>query len=244
LAAGRTVLLSSEDARKDCEEFYPRSRSRTAVARFAMRPALQPGQNDPEILGRYGLPTRFFYLPNQFWAHKNHLRVVAALQMLRARGADVVVAASGNPHDPRQTGHYELLQQRVEEAGLAASFRFLGNVPRADVALLMRASLAMLNPSLFEGWSTTVEEAKSLGVPMVLSNLPVHREQVGAAADFFDPHDSAAIADCLLRVWIRTQQPPSVAAQQAAAAAAQQRVRAFAEQLTGACELARSGGMH
>lgn len=242
LAAGRTVLLSSEDARKDCEKFYPRSRARTAVARFAVRPALQPGENDPGVLGRHGLPARFFYLPNQFWAHKNHLRVVAALQLLHARGPDVVVAASGNPQDPRQAGHFEGLQQRVTELGLKDNFRFLGSVPRADVALLMRASVAMLNPSLFEGWSTTVEEAKSLGVRMVLSNLPVHLEQVGAAADFFDPREPAAIAECLLRVWLRAQEPPGIAEQQAAAVAASQRVRTFAEQLTRACEQARTGG--
>lgn len=33
-----------------------------------------------------------------------------------------------------------------------------------------------VNPSFYEGWSTTVEEAKSIGVPLLLSDIPVHRE--------------------------------------------------------------------
>ena len=240
LAAGRTVLLSSEDARKDCEKYYSRARGRTAVARFAVRSALQPGEEDPLVQQRYGLPARFFYLPNQFWAHKNHLRVVEALQLLRARGRDITVAASGNPNDPRQIDYYGRLQKKVTDAGLTASFRFLGNVPRSDVALLMRASVAMLNPSLFEGWSTTVEEAKSLGVRLVLADLAVHREQVGTAADFFDPADPAALAACLERLWLDERARPTVSEQQAIAEQALRRVREFAAQFTRACEQARA----
>jgi glycosyltransferase involved in cell wall biosynthesis len=239
LASGRTVLVSSEDARKDCEHFYPAARGRVAVARFAVRPALRPGENDPGIFQRYKLPARFFYLPNQFWAHKNHTRVVEALQLLRARNLSVVVASSGNPRDPRQLDYYGRLRAAVGSAGLGESFLFLGEVPRADVAALMRSSVAMINPSLFEGWSTTVEEAKSLGVRMVLSNLAVHREQVGGAADFFNPNDPSAIADSLERVWRDAREAPTLLEQQAAATGAHARILEFAQQLTRACERAR-----
>ena len=106
------------------------------------------------------------------------------------------------------------------------------------MAFLMRSSVAMLNPSLFEGWSTTVEEGKSLGVRMVLSNLAVHREQVGAAAEFFDPQDPGAIAASLEKVWLEDRQPPTLAEQQAAATSAQLRIRDFAEQFARACDQA------
>ena len=48
----------------------------------------------------------------------------------------------------------------------------------------MCASVALLNPSHFEGWSTTVEEARALGVPMLLSDLDVHLEQAQGIARF------------------------------------------------------------
>jgi len=242
LAAGRRVLLSSEDARADCERFYPASRGRTSVAHFAVAPALAPGETDPQLHARLRLPPRFFYLPNQFWSHKNHARVVAALALLRSRGAHVVVAASGSPQEPRQEDHFERLQASVREQGLTESFLFLGNVAARDVALLMRASVALLNPSLFEGWSTTVEEGKSLGVRMVLSDLPVHREQVGDAADFFDPRNPAAIAACLESVWHGQRPAPGLAEQQAAAAAALLRTQEFARQFTAACDQALENG--
>ena len=241
LASGRTVLLSSEDARRDCEHFYPSAHGRTAVARFAVHPALTPGEGEPHVGARYGLPPRFFYLPNQFWAHKNHVRVVEALGLLRDRGLSLVVAASGNPRDPRQTDYYERLKADVALYELTDNFIFLGEIPRRDVALLMRSSVAMLNPSLFEGWSTTVEEAKALAVRLVLSDLAVHREQAGTNAEYFNPTDSAALAGCLERVWRTSREAPALAEQYAAATSATLRIREFAEQFTRACECARLG---
>ncbi|TIN29445.1 hypothetical protein [Mesorhizobium sp.] len=45
-----------------------------------------------------------------------------------------------------------------------------------DVVALIGAADYLLKPSHIEGWSTTVEEAKSLGTPMLLSDIPLHRE--------------------------------------------------------------------
>jgi hypothetical protein len=240
LAAGRSVLLSSEDARGDCERFYPRARTRTAVARFAVSAALAPGECDPQVQVDHHLPARFFYLPNQYWAHKNHVCVVEALELLRDRGVDVVVASSGNPSDPRLLGYYQSLRNLVAARRLTEHFLFLGSVSAREVAVLMRRAVAMLNPSLFEGWSTTVEEAKSLGVRMVISDLSVHREQVGDGAVFFAPNDPRAIADCLERVWLDAHAPPTLADQQSAALRAAARIREFAEQLIRASDRARA----
>jgi glycosyltransferase involved in cell wall biosynthesis len=238
LATKRTVLVSSEDARGDCERFYPQSRGKNAVARFAVRPALLPGENDPRVAANHGLPERYFYLPNQYWVHKNHSRVIEALRILRDRGSNAVVASSGNPQDPRHADHYARLRAKVDADGLAEQFLFLGNISSRDVAILMRSSVAMVNPSLFEGWSTTVEEGKSLGVRMVLSNLGVHREQMGSAAEFFDPNDAASIAVSLEKVWSEYREPPTLADQRAAAAGAEERIRTFAAEFTRACDRA------
>jgi hypothetical protein len=238
LATRRTVLLSSEDARGDCERFYPQSTGKTAVARFAVRPALQPGENDPRVPANHGLPARYFYLPNQYWVHKNHTRVVEALRILRDRGSTVVVASSGNPQDPRNHDFYESLRAKVAAERLEEQFLFLGNIPTRDVAILMRSSVAILNPSLFEGWSTTVEEGKSLGARMVLSNLGVHREQTGSGAEFFDPNDPLSIAASLEKVWSNHREPPTLSEQRAAAEGAELRIREFAMQLVRACDIA------
>jgi len=202
------VMLSSEDARRDCERFYVHTQGRTCVLPFAVRMDPSAIQGDATVVAdRYQLPERFFYLPNQLWKHKNHIQVLKALRLLQQRGIPVVVAASGNPKDSRNPTHPERVLSLVHEWGLVENFRFLGLIPYADLMPLMRASVAVVNPSLFEGWSTTVEEAKALGVPLLLSDLAVHREQTQAGeAQYFDPHSPESIADALALAW---QRPPT-----------------------------------
>jgi len=198
VACGRAIMLSSEDSRRACEKFYPSTVGRTHAVRFAVPPgALLDTDKARALADSYGLPEQFFFLPNQFWQHKNHLLVIEALAMLRDRGHSVVIAVSGKQADPRNPGHFPRVQQRLAQLELENAFRLLGMIPYPHLAALMGASVALLNPSSFEGWSTTVEEARSLGVPMVLSNLPVHREQAGADATYFDTSSPESLADAL-----------------------------------------------
>jgi glycosyltransferase involved in cell wall biosynthesis len=219
IASARMVMLSSESSRADCERFYAGSRGRIRVVPFAAElppEARLTGVKD--TARKYRLPAEYIYLPNQFWEHKNHRLIIEALKILQQRGVDVTVAASGALADYRHPGLLRRLEARVGELGLQERFRFLGLVPRADVYALMRGALAVVNPSLFEGWSTPVEEARALGVPLLLSDIPVHREQAGGKAMFFDPHsaDSAAGAIGATIGKSRTEQrePPSAVAEQ------------------------------
>ena len=195
IASGRSILLSSESALRDCGEFYPNLRNNVSVVRFAAQPAaglLTTGIND--VLAQYGLPSGYFYLPNQFWRHKNHQVVVDALDVTKQRGLDIVVAVSGSPDDSRESGYFGDLMKQVKSRGLEKNFRYLGMIPLDHVYALLRASIALINPSRFEGWSTTVEEAKSFGVPAILSDIDVHREQTGGTARYFGVDDPRALA--------------------------------------------------
>lgn len=189
------IILSSESAQADLNSLSPDGAIRSAVLRFVATvpdPSLLPSLAD--LQARYGFDTPYFHLPNQFWAHKNHLVVIEALARLRAQGRPVRVLATGNPSDHRQPEHMTLLIERARTLGVADLFVPLGMLPYADLMALMRHSVALINPSLFEGWSTTVEEGKSMGKCVVLSDLPVHREQAPARGVFFAPTDPEQLA--------------------------------------------------
>jgi glycosyltransferase involved in cell wall biosynthesis len=196
--SGRHVMLSSEDARQDCERFYPATRGRTHVVHFAIhaQSAISSSQARA-IANQYGLPDQFFFLPNQFWVHKNHECVIRALRLLLAKGNRVVVAASGLHVDQRRPGHLSHLKALIQHAGLQRSFLLLGLIPHDHVLALMRSSSALINPSAFEGWSTTVEEAKAMGTPMILSSLRVHKEQAGENAFYFNQDSPEQLARIL-----------------------------------------------
>ncbi len=58
------------------------------------------------------------------------------------------------------------------------SMHFLGHIPKADQIAIMKDSLAVIQPTLFEGGTGggSVYDAISLGVPAILSDIPVNRE--------------------------------------------------------------------
>ena len=196
----RITMLSSEAARSDCEQFYPRTRGRTQVVRFT--PQVAVNEVHARMSGAradHGVPERFFYMPNQFWTHKNHGLVLAALRRLRENGdlsALPPVIMSGTTTDDRNVGYFEKLMGQAEAEGLSPWFRHLGLIPFPDVLALNASALAVLNPSSFEGWASSVEEAKALGTPLILSDIPVHREQAPKAR-FFDPKDKDTLAEML-----------------------------------------------
>ena len=195
----RIILLSSEDARKDLATFAPQAMPRARLLRFvsATGDAIEPTPAS-RLRDMYGLPERFIYLPNQFWAHKNHGVVVDALAIVRTRGESVSVVCTGKTDDHRTPHYFPELRQKIRDNGVEDTIRILDMVPYADVKGLFRACVAVLNPSKFEGWSTSVEEAKSLGKRVILSDIPVHREQAPDRGRFFEPDDAEALAGLLI----------------------------------------------
>jgi glycosyltransferase involved in cell wall biosynthesis len=197
LRSGRKMMFSSEDAKITFERFYPESLGKTHVARFVI-PTQECQEDIVKIRGTYKVPHQFFFLPNQFWKHKNHECVIRALANAKEKGHEIVVVSTGQKSDIRDALYFPKIESLVKELGLVDNFIMLGVIPYQHIIGLMQSCDALINPSLFEGWSTTVEEAKALGVKMILSDISVHREQAVDSTDFFDPNDSNTLAQLLI----------------------------------------------
>ncbi len=205
LASGRHVLLSSNSALRDLRESYPNLVNDVSVLQFASEPPAGLLAAEPfAVLAQYGLPSKFLYLPNHLWRHKNHQIVLEALTLLKQQDNEIVVVASGSLEDPREPDYFASIEQQIRKRGLEANFRHVGMIPLAHVYALLRSAVALINPSKFEGWSTTVEEAKSFGVPMVLSDIDVHFEQTHGEARYFGVDDAETLARHLANVWLES----------------------------------------
>ncbi|MDX2222865.1 MAG: glycosyltransferase, partial [Rhodospirillaceae bacterium] len=212
--ARKFLLLSSRTAAADLAQFYPGATARVFVWPFAsaLDPAAAP-LVDPRP--RYGLPAKYLFAPNQFWKHKDHLTLFRAVAALRTRGVDVTLACTGQASDFRHPAYFAELQSFVVERGLAESIRFLGMVSPDDLLSLTRFAAAVVQPSLFEGWSTVVEDAKAVGRPLILSDLDVHREQ-GEGLDgfhFFARGNPDDLSNAIARLWPQLAPGPDPAAE-------------------------------
>ncbi len=228
LRESRRVILSSYAALADLTEFAGAGAAeKCRVLQFVSQPRLAYSAVPPlaALPSEYSLPSRFFLLPNQFWRHKNHAVVIEALRL--ADDPDLVVLATGPNVDYRHPHHYSELMARVATLGLSARFRHLGVVPFAHLMSLMKHAVAVINPSYFEGWSTTVEESKSLGKRILLSDIDVHREQQPERGRYFPADDARALAALLTEAWHTHDEAADLAAAKLAAERLPARTQAF-----------------
>jgi glycosyltransferase involved in cell wall biosynthesis len=205
------VILSSYQASQDFSRLAPVHAHKGRVLQFVA--SVDPSvyrRDSGEAATRLGTPKQFFYLPNQFWRHKNHLVVVKALGLLKAMGHHPIVVCTGNLKDYRHPAYLQELNETIREQGVADRFLMLGMVPADDVFALIRQSIAVINPSLFEGWSTTVEEAKSIGKRALLSDIPVHIEQAPPGAIYFSRSSPEDLAQKMLELWEKTPPGPDL----------------------------------
>ncbi len=196
------IILSSRDAQKDLSKFAPEHLSKSRISNFVADVNESIWDQDPSyLMGKYFIPSKFYFLPNQFWKHKNHIVVFEALNHLKEKGILPIVICTGNPSEFRSPGYYKELMEKIKDWNIGDQIRLLGLVPHNDVLMLIRQSLAVINPSLFEGWSTTVEECKSLGKKTILSDIPVHREQAPLNVEYFSANDPFQLAELLKSNW-------------------------------------------
>lgn len=150
-----------------------------------------------ELLTKYKLPGKFFLVSNQFHKHKNHKVILLALVRLKGMGIMKHIAFTGKFPNDTDSPYLAELHRIIEDNELKDQITMLGIISRNEQLQLMKQSQAVLQPSLFEGWSTVIEDAKSLQVPVVASNLEVNIEQLGKDGVYFDPHNPEELASIL-----------------------------------------------
>ncbi len=175
------------------------ARVTTIPIALARRVEPPPAGELPAILQRYGLRANGFMLyPANFWAHKNHEMLLTAFGIYRnTPGCDpeLKLVLTGAP-GPRQAE----LRNAAETMGLGGHVLFPGFVPDTELAGFLHACLAVVFPSLYEGFGIPVLEAMLLGKPVLCSNVTSLPEVAGDAALLFDPRKPQEIAAAMTRI--------------------------------------------
>jgi glycosyl transferase family 1 len=207
------LVVSSQDARADLMRWFPVTDGGVSVLQF--RSVLEPRCFDQDALTaaeRFDLPTKYLTYPSQFWIHKNHRTVLAALDLLRARGrTDVVLVCTGHQYDYRRPEYADDLKNEIIRRGLQSQVRLLGLLDRLTQIQIMRKAAAVVQASCFEGWSALVEDSRALGKRIFVSDIPVHREQNPNDALFFDPDNPEQLADLIEGEWPHLEPGPDLA---------------------------------
>ncbi len=206
-AASNPLVLSSQDAKNDFETYFSKDRGNVHVVHFSsyIGDELQKLEKADEdgILSGFGLE-KFKYVAvcNQFWKHKNHIVVLKAIEKLSDEHPEfqIRVVFTGEPSDRRNPEYMDELKKLFDSPGIKERTSILGFIGRTEQLCVMKYARFIIQPSLFEGWGTVVEDCKILGKNIVLSDIPVHSEQMNDNCLLFEARNETSLADAIIKM--------------------------------------------
>lgn len=191
------VLVDSETGRRHVHESYDIPLERIHVLPYIAPKYLRTAKTPPGFDSRYRLPEKFLFYPAQFWEHKNHKSLIAAVRTLKAEIPDLKLVLAGSPKNA-----YDAVVELVHNLNLDDDVIFLGYVPDEDMPELYRRARALVMPTFYGPTNIPPLEAFEAGCPVAISGIYAMPEQVGDAALLFDPESVDGIAECIRRLWL------------------------------------------
>lgn len=195
-----TIIFSSNDAAHDYKQFYPNYKNKIKLLRFSSFLPRFDHINPVALLQKYSITNQYFICPNQFWPHKNHITVLKAIKLAREKAPYIQIVFTGKQSSYRDENYFKKLTDYIKEQKLEPNIVFTGFIPREEQLALMQSALAVIQPSLFEGWSTVIEDAKAINQYVIASDLKVNREQIDYNIDFFEPLNETKLSNILIYV--------------------------------------------
>jgi glycosyltransferase involved in cell wall biosynthesis len=194
--AQRIIAISRSTA-QDVSQTFGIAPDKISVAVPGVDPRFSPlpAKQVQAFRAQQGLPERFFLHLGTLEPRKNLVLLIQAYADLPAqvRHHTPLILAGGRGWD------YDPIFQAIERYGLQDQVRYVGYVNSADLPLWYNAALALVYPSLFEGWGLPVVEAMACGCPIIVSDSASLPEAAGQAGLCLPAHDQAAWSAALRR---------------------------------------------
>jgi glycosyltransferase involved in cell wall biosynthesis len=200
LREARAVIVNSRTVATDIRTHFPAASAQVVALPFSAAPLPAWFELDPDVVrAKYSVGPNYFIICNQFWKHKDHGTAFKAFAALARIHPELQLVCTGATSDYRDPHHFARLQQLLSELGIEDRVTILGCIPKPDQIALVRGSVALIQPTMFEGGpgGGAVYDAVALGVPCVVSDVPVNLEIDEAGVRFFKSRDPASLREVM-----------------------------------------------
>jgi glycosyltransferase involved in cell wall biosynthesis len=186
VTSAQHVICISESTKRDLLERYPVPENIVSVIYLAS--SIDASQSH----GAEPTPERPYYLyVGSRASYKNFDRLLRAFRHAREVKSDLTLAVVGIDFSDQE-------RRLIHDLNLSGHIQHFGHPSDSHLAKLYRCSLALVYPSLYEGFGIPPLEAMACGTAAVVSNGSSLPEVIGDAGIFFDPNSATELTDILV----------------------------------------------
>ena len=187
------VITESEKLKKKIASIYQKDEDRIISIPNRPSPLLNYDKKNIKSTIFEQLPKNYFFYPAQFWEHKNHIKILYAIDKLKNSNIDFNIVFCG-----KDKGNLKNIYKVVEKLNLQKNIFIFDFLTHEQVSELYQNAIALLMPTYFGPTNYPPLEAWAYGIPVIYS---FHlQEQTMDAAIYCDPDSEESIADCMLKV--------------------------------------------
>jgi glycosyltransferase involved in cell wall biosynthesis len=201
------IIAISNQTKQDIIELYQTPAEKIEVCYQSCNPAFGikvSAEQKQRIKEHYQLPDQYFLYVGSIIERKNLLTICKAMQLLHGEmDIPLVVIGSGGKYKQK-------VKEYIQLNGLGDRIIFLSDQPVAkfsptfqsaeDFPAIYQQAMAMIYPSVFEGFGIPVLEALWSRIPVITSNVSCLPEAGGEGAFYVDPSRPEEIAQQMKRI--------------------------------------------
>lgn len=212
LLKAKTVIVNSIQVKEDLYKYYD---VKSKIFSLPFAPICEAkwltNKNDSQIIKKYSLPNKFFMISNQFWVHKSYETAFESMTNSNFQKQNIHLVCTGNLSDYRFPEYILKLKKQISENNLTDRIHLLGHIPKDDQIAIMKRSIAVIQPTLFEGGpgGGSVYNAIAVGTPVIVSDIPINHELSGDNILFFKTQSSNDLTEKMLMVLKKKISRPS-----------------------------------
>ena len=199
------VLTVSNSVAEEIRRLFPEFVGKIAVVPNGIdRDLFQPKQTHStrgKIHARLHLPGDYFLYLGALMSRKNLEVVIRGFASFVRHHSHATPQPSLVLAGMSRSDAYVTQLKRLAEELVPGLVCFTGFISDSECVSLLQHATVFLAPSRGEGFDLPAVEAMSCAIPVVCSDIPVHREVLGRDALYFPIHDVAGLANALEQLW-------------------------------------------
>jgi glycosyltransferase involved in cell wall biosynthesis len=190
------IITESEELKNKINGIFYKDKERIVVIPNGPSPFLNvkyPTFDENFFFKNNNINLPYFFYPAQFWAHKNHIRILQAVKKIVLSGKSVQFVFCGN-----DKGNLSFLKKKINELELNNYIKVLGFVKNHELKILYKNCKAVVMPTYFGPTNIPPLDAWHSRVPLIYSKHLV--AQAGEAALLVDVDSTEDVVEAINKI--------------------------------------------